>query len=129
MQRSGINIVVCTTAFHNLGFACSLLKTMEGAIATFIQLIKLRPNASDNYYNRGVARRQMGDTQGAIADFTQAIQLKPDYAKAYFNRGVSHYELGDQQHAIADLQRASDLFKQQGKTTEYQNAMKLLRET
>jgi tetratricopeptide (TPR) repeat protein len=67
--------------------------------------------------------RDKGDKQAAIADFDQAIKLKPDYADAYYNRGNSRQVLGEKQRAIADFQKAAELYRKQGKTDDYQDAL------
>ncbi|NJN48961.1 MAG: hypothetical protein HC805_03140 [Alkalinema sp. RL_2_19] len=41
----------------------------------------------------------------------------------YCNRGNARRDLGDQKAAIADYQKAADLYKQQGKTRDYEDAL------
>ncbi|MFM2433260.1 MAG: repeat-containing protein YrrB, partial [Cyanobacteriota bacterium] len=75
------------------------------------------------YNGRGNARFALGDNNGAIADYDQAIKLKPDNAEAYYNRGIARSALGDKKGAVNDYQQAADLYKQQGKTTDYEDAL------
>jgi len=42
---------------------------------------------------------------------------------AYSNRGSAYSDLGDKQKAIRDFQKAAELYKQQGKTSDYQDAL------
>jgi tetratricopeptide (TPR) repeat protein len=65
----------------------------------------------------------LGDRQGAIADYNRAIELKPDLADAYYNRGNIWGDLGEGKRAIEDFQRAADLYQQQGKSEDYQDAL------
>ncbi|MEG4105942.1 tetratricopeptide repeat protein [Microcoleus sp. S13_C5] len=44
-------------------------------------------------------------------------------ATAYYNRGLAKADLGKKAEAIADYQKAADLYKQQGKTSDYQDAV------
>lgn len=93
------------------------------AIADFDQAISLNSEDSLAYNGRGLAKFDLGDTQEAIADFNQAISLNSEYAHAYYNRGLAKSNLGDKQGEIADFKKAADLYQQQGKTTEYQDAL------
>ncbi|MFN5953244.1 MAG: tetratricopeptide repeat protein [Dolichospermum sp.] len=79
------------------------------------------------YFNRGTARYHLGDKQGAIDDYTQAIKI-PNYVNAYFNRGNVRNELGDKQSAIKDFQTAANIYKKEGKETNYQKAIEIIRE-
>jgi tetratricopeptide (TPR) repeat protein len=110
-------------AYNNRGVARRDLGDNKGAIADYDQAIKLKPDYAFAYSNRGIARRALGDNKGAIADYDQAIKLKPDYAFAYNNRGNARRALGDNKGAIADYQKAADLYKQQGKTKDYEDAL------
>jgi tetratricopeptide (TPR) repeat protein len=91
------------------------------------QAIKIDPNYVNAYNNRGVARSKLGDKQGAIEDYTQAIKIDPNYVNAYYNRGVARSELGDKQGAIKDFQTAANIYKKEGKETDYQDAMEKIK--
>lgn len=114
--------VASTTDPYSLGLAKVQTGDYQGAIADLNQAIQTNPTA-DAYYNRGVAYTQLGRHQEAIADFTQAIQLNPGFAEAYYSRGVARGKLGDQQGAVVDYRQAADLYQQQGRTTEYAQAI------
>ncbi|WP_371120074.1 hypothetical protein [Microcoleus sp.] len=49
--------------------------------------------------------------------------MNPNYADAYYNRGGVKSAIDDKQSAIEDYQKAADLYKQQGKTSDEQNAI------
>lgn len=115
-------------AYNARGNARSDLGDEQGAITDFDQAIKLKPDNAAIYNNRGNIRSYLGDKQGAIADYDQAIKLKSDYAQTYYNRGNARQALGDNQAAIADFQKARDLYQQQGKTNDYQDALARLKE-
>ncbi|GCA76137.1 lipopolysaccharide assembly protein B [Microcystis aeruginosa NIES-2520] len=110
-------------AYLNRGVAKSDLGDKQGAIADYNQAINIKPDYALAYLNRGVAKKNLGDKQGAIADYNQAINIKPDYADAYYNRGIAKYNLGDYQGAIADYNQAAQLYAQQNKMVDYQDAL------
>jgi tetratricopeptide (TPR) repeat protein len=115
-------------AYYNRGFIKSKSGDRQDAISDYSQAISIAPNHSKAYYNRGIERAKLGNRQGAMSDFDRAIENDPNYASAYQNRGVLKSMLGDNQAAIGDLSRAAKLFRQQGKTQEYQRVLALLKE-
>ncbi|MCZ8243713.1 MAG: tetratricopeptide repeat protein [Microcystis sp. LE19-131.1A] len=92
-------------------------------MADYNQATNIKPDYADAYNNRGSAKYELGDKQGAIADYNQAIKIKPDYADAYFWRGSAKSDLGDKQGAIADYNQAAQLYAQQNKMVDYQDAL------
>ncbi|MDJ0536135.1 MAG: tetratricopeptide repeat protein [Xenococcaceae cyanobacterium MO_207.B15] len=110
-------------AYNNRGIAHKNLKDYQQAIADYTKAIELNPDYANAYYNRGNTHDDLKDYQQAIADYTKAIELNPEYADAYYNRGNTHKSLQDNQAAIKDYQKAADLYKQQGKTDDYQDAI------
>jgi tetratricopeptide (TPR) repeat protein len=63
----------------------------------------------------------------AIETYTEVLGLCPDNARAYGDRGLLRSNIGDQQGAIADIQSAALLFRQQGKTANFEIAIGYLR--
>jgi len=100
------------------------------------QAIKINLNYANAYNGRGYSKYHLGQNKEAIADFDQAIKLyeamisgqaiKMDvsYAIAYRWRGSIKYDLGQKKEALADYKKAAELFKQQGKTSYYQDTVK-----
>ena len=60
-------------------------------------------------------------------DYTQAIKIDPNYVNAYNNRGLARDDLGDKQGAIKDFQTAANIYKKEGKETDYQKAMEKIK--
>ncbi|MBK4731306.1 tetratricopeptide repeat protein [Oxynema sp. CENA135] len=78
----------------------------EGAIASFNEAIRLRPDFPEAYNNRGNAQAMLGQYEGAIASYNEAIRLRPDDPEAYVNRGVAQRNLGQYEEAIASFNEA-----------------------
>ncbi len=114
--------------YYNRGVTRYDLGDKQAAIEDYTQAIKFNPNYALAYYNRGLARYDLGDNQTAIADYTQAIKINPNYGNAYYNRGLAHSNLGDRQAAIEDFRKSADLYKQQGKEKEYQDALNRIKQ-
>jgi len=110
-------------AYYNRGIAYSILTNYQAAVVDFTETIQLNSSNTNAYNYRGIARNKLADYQGSVTDFTQAIRLNPDYADAYYNRGDAHSQLGNYPEAIEDFQQASELFLQQGKLDDSQNAL------
>ena len=114
-------------AYFNRGYAYSYLGEKQKAIADYTQVIQLKPNYANAYYNRGIAYSNLGEKQKAIDDYNQAIKLNPNLAHAYYNRGNTRSQLDNKEGAIQDFQKAAELYKQQGKTSDYQDALKQIK--
>jgi serine/threonine protein kinase len=110
------------------GNARYALDDKKNAIDDYTQVIKLKSEYAYLAHNgRGLARASLGDNSGAIDDYTQAIKLKPDFPNAYYNRGLRYREQNVTQLAIADFQKAADLYQQQGKSKDHQDAVDQLK--
>jgi tetratricopeptide (TPR) repeat protein len=101
----------------------------QGALADFNRAIEIDPKYAIAYYGRGfVTAEKRQDIQAALADFNRAIELDPNNAVAYCARGVLKHEyLSDKSGDVLDLQTAAKLYRQQGRTQEYQHAIDLLK--
>jgi tetratricopeptide (TPR) repeat protein len=95
-----------------------------GAIQEYTQALKLNSNDASAYYNRALARTAQGHTSGAIQDYAQVIKLNPNNAAAHYNRALALEYQGNKRLAIEDYQKAADLYQHEGKTSEYQDAVK-----
>jgi tetratricopeptide (TPR) repeat protein len=47
-------------------------------------------------------------------------------ASLYYNRGISYHLSGKNKEAIADLQKAAQLYQEQGKISDYKDALQQL---
>lgn len=78
-------------------------KDYDGAIKSFSECLRLKPDASPCYSFRGFARGMKGDLASAQTDFEAAIKLEPNQAANYFIRGMMYSELGKKNEAISDF--------------------------
>jgi|SRR5579859_5300852 len=76
---------------------------LDGAIADYDRLIKLKPDAATAYMYRGEAHHKKGDTDRAIDDFNRAILLDSQDAIAYNGRALARADKGDYRGAFADM--------------------------
>jgi len=114
------------SAYNNRGVIYSAQGQYQLALEDFNQAIQIDPKNVNAYYGRGFVRRQLEDNQGAMADFTKVIELDPANANAYYSRGLHNRSLGETEAAIADFKKAADLYKQQGQTAQYEQALNQL---
>ncbi|MEH2141171.1 tetratricopeptide repeat protein [Nostoc sp.] len=68
---------------------------LQGAVAAYIEAIRLNPNYAEAYNNQGGVRADLGDQKGAIEDYNQALRINPNLAQAYYNRCITRAKLGD----------------------------------
>lgn len=109
------------------GMDKGILGDYQGAIEDFTEVIRLYPNSAEAYYNRGIAYTKLGNYQAAIADYNQAISFNPNLAEVYVDRAKVYSHLGNSSEALKDLQRAANLFKQQGNTIAYNQALEMIK--
>lgn len=110
------------------GYARIYLGDYLAAIKDYTQAIEINPNYVDAYNNRGFIFYNLGHYQAAIEDYDRAIKINPNYADTYYNQGNARSNLGDVRTAIEDFRKAADLYEQQGKKSDYQNALNRIKE-
>jgi len=79
------------------------LKTLEGEIKRYTEIIRLQPNSLDAYHRRGTIKYIMGDIEGAIKDYDEVVRINPDHPEPYCIRGITKRDKGDLEGAIKDL--------------------------
>jgi tetratricopeptide (TPR) repeat protein len=119
-----------SAAYNNRGFIKHRkLNDPQGALTDYNLAISLNPKYTLAYNNRGSLKREkLNDPQGALTDYSKAISLNPKFADAYYNRGLlKKNKLNDRAGAVADFRTAAKLYRQQGKTSDLQDAIDRLR--
>lgn len=115
-------------AYLNRGLAHYHLGHYQSAVEDATQVLQLQPDDFRAYFNRGLAWTGLGHYFAAIQDFDRALQLNPAIPEAYRDRALAYYNAGNTQQALIDLQQAAQNFRQQGKTSAYQQALSLIRQ-
>jgi tetratricopeptide (TPR) repeat protein len=110
--------------YHNRGLAKRKLNDLSGALADYNLAISLKESA-ESYAQRGFVKDSLNDLQGALEDYDKAISMELDPV-TYFNRAYTKRRVNDRAGAIQDFREAARLFKQQGKTEDYQDTLNQL---
>src|SRR6266481_993359 len=85
---------------------------MAQGIALHQQILKLKPQFVDSYFNLGLAYYNLGDFTQAQSYLQQAIALRP-VGGSYFYLGLAQFRKGDLTSAEQSLQRATQLGRPQ----------------
>jgi serine/threonine protein kinase len=112
-----------TNAYLNRGNVYYKLNNFQQALQDYNQSINISPNYELGYHNRGLAYIRLNNNSAAIQDFYKALNIDPNYAPSYLNRGYAYRNSGNNSSAIQDFQKAADLYGQQRKNSERQNAL------
>ncbi|MBH8552786.1 tetratricopeptide repeat protein [Nostocaceae cyanobacterium CENA357] len=111
-------------AHNQRGLAYYEQGKFELAIADYTKAIELKYTPLRSaYFNRARSYYKQSNYNKTIEDYNQTIRLDSSYAPAYYNRGLAYTQLNNKQAAIADYQKAADLYQQQGKTKDSQDAL------
>jgi tetratricopeptide (TPR) repeat protein len=83
----------------------SIQANISQKVENYNEVIRLKPDDVNAYYNRGLAYANLGQYQRAIENYDEAIRLKPDNTAAYNNRGLAYDVLGRPYHTDEDYNR------------------------
>jgi tetratricopeptide (TPR) repeat protein len=76
------------------------------ALASYVALLRLRPDHFWGYYDWAVCHVRLGNPQDALVGFTACTHIKPDAPWPYYNRGTVHLQLQQYDPARQDFDRA-----------------------
>jgi tetratricopeptide (TPR) repeat protein len=114
---------VYATVYNNRGLTYLTLMKYPKAIADFTEAIAINSDDAEAYLYRGISYQLSIDYPKAITDVTKAIAINPEDAEAYRVRGLIYLGTQDIRRGKQDLQTASQLFRQQGRMTDYEETM------
>jgi tetratricopeptide (TPR) repeat protein len=92
--------------WNNLGVALIEQRDVDGAIASFKEVLRIDPKFVLAHTNLGIALKQRRDLDGAIASFKQAIAHEPKFATAHHHLAMTLHDKGDVEGAIASYREA-----------------------
>jgi tetratricopeptide (TPR) repeat protein len=81
----------------------------EGAIASYDEAIKIKPDLHEVWYNRGLVLANLGQYSEAIISWDKAIKSKSDNYLPWFNRGNALYFLRRIEEGIASYDKAVEI--------------------
>jgi tetratricopeptide (TPR) repeat protein len=125
-HNRAIAILPSVYTYTGRGNTYSALKDYPKAIADYDKAIAIFPDYALTYYYRGATYFALKDYLEAIIDYDKAIAINPKFADAYANRGLAYAKAGNIQQGKQDLQAAAQLFHQQGRMTDYEQAIQIL---
>jgi tetratricopeptide (TPR) repeat protein/tRNA A-37 threonylcarbamoyl transferase component Bud32 len=97
------------------------------AFSDYNKAVQLNPKLASAYLGRANVYYNQNKYNDALENYTRAIDLDPKLAHAFFGRGNVNAVLKNKSAAIADYQKAAALYKEQGKDSDYQDAMKQIK--
>jgi tetratricopeptide (TPR) repeat protein len=115
--------------YSDRGFAKNERGDYAGALSDYNKAVLFGRYSSGLYNNRGLVKYNLNDLSGALEDYNLSIQLERisvERATIFYNRGLLKQRLNDREGAIQDLRQAAELYKEQGKTEDYQDALNQL---
>ena len=83
----------------NLGNVLKEQGDIAAAIASYTNMLKLKPDYPEAYYNLGNVQKSRVILL-AIGSYKTAISLKPNYYEAYNNLGNAFKEQGDLEQSL-----------------------------
>ena len=94
-------------ALHNIcGASYAALKNHDAAIACHKQILRIKPENAEAFYNIGNSLKDKGDLELAIESYQKALKIKHDFTEAYNNLGNALQQKGDLKAAIKSYQKA-----------------------
>ena len=82
---------------------------VKGAIAAYLESIKLEPNSAEVFLNLGHAYLKAEKNSDAIKAFKQSVKLNPDQAESQYGLGVACFRSGRHKEAADAFKKATTL--------------------
>ncbi|MDZ7956912.1 MAG: tetratricopeptide repeat protein [Aulosira sp. DedQUE10] len=105
-EEAAINITDDAEAWFNQGNEQFMSGDFAGAIASFDNALKFKPDNHEAWNNRGGALAHLGEYEQAITSYDNALKFKPGNYQVWHDRGVVLGMLGQNEQAIASYDNA-----------------------
>lgn len=79
---------------------------LNEAALSFQQVVEMKPNDPEAYYNLGTLNLRRNDLAQARRYLEQTVTLRPDYPEAWNNLGMISAQEGRAEEAVSDFQKA-----------------------
>lgn len=93
-------------AKQNMAFVYATRGQMKEAEQLLDDVIEIKPDHANAYFNRGELRYEMGKLESSLADYDRAIALQPGEADFHTGRAHARFQLGQTAAAVEDYRRA-----------------------
>ena len=81
-------------------------RDLEGALAAYMEVLKIDESFYQAHYQIGVIQAKMGDRTTAINHYQKALDIAPDFYKGYYAMALSQKANSDMQGALSSLESA-----------------------
>ena len=81
-------------------------RDLEGALAVYMEVLKIDESFYQAHYQIGVIQAKMGDRTTAINHYQKALDIAPDFYKGYYAMALSQKANSDMQGALSSLESA-----------------------
>lgn len=96
-------------AHNNLGSALSEKGDMDGAIAQWVEALRLFPDFAEAHCNLGSVLARKGQLADAIVQLKEGVRLSPNNPNAHFDLANALLKSGHADEAIVQYQRSLEL--------------------
>jgi hypothetical protein len=105
------------TAWHTLGYACIVLKDLDGALAAFEHTVRINPGDLDGWSNLGYVYTDLDRFPEAIRAYREVVRINSQDVEGWSNLGMAYEASGDHEAALEavrtlqqlDTEKAADL--------------------
>lgn len=111
-----------TQTYLNLAKLKEILGADGEALENYAMALQYDPYYLDAYYKKAVLEERLGLYSQAIDDYQQVLSLDDSYTDIYIKIALAEYKLGQKSQAMEHAKVAMNIFKNLGRTQEYEYA-------
>jgi tetratricopeptide (TPR) repeat protein len=108
-QKAGVPSEELQAYYAQLGLAAYNYDRMEEALAAFLKMRDMGPQALEGWFNCGLVYQKMGQLDEAIASYKEALRLAPGNPKTWCNLSSVWFERGDHEEAEKAARKSLEL--------------------
>jgi len=91
---------------YNLGLAYEDRGEHSGAIACFLEAVRINPEYALAWYNLGVVSGKLGRDQESLGYYREVLRVDPKHVNAWYNMGLASGKLGRDQESLGYYREA-----------------------